>query len=337
MKTKETEILEKALDKFRELTHLNVNLLTTEERAVDNRIDAIIDIEGRTYDVEIKPTLNTALANLLINRYKELDKQLIFITRYVNPQMADVLKKNNIQFIDIVGNAYIDQKHLHIYIIGQKIKNDIVDQKQNRIFKPTGLKVVFTLLINPGLENKTYRNIAAKADVALGTVNWIMHDLKMRNYLIDISNTGRILINKKELLDRWVTTYPDNLRKHMLFGKYRAPNEDWWENIDFNKKEAFLGGEFAAAQLTKYLKPQDHIIYVEGVYFKHFIQQHRLILDPNGKIEILKKFWKKEIQWDYNHMVPPILVYADLLNTGDPRNRETAKIIYDEEILRYIR
>ena len=336
MRIKETEILEWALEKFKELTHLNVNLLTTEERAVDGRIDAIIDIEGKTYNVEIKIALNTTLVNLLINQYEEMENRLILITKYVNPNMADLLKKNNIQFIDTAGNAFINQKQLHIYIIGQKILNELADKKQNKIFRPTGLKVVFTLLINPGLEKTTYREIAKKADVALGTVNWVMRDLKMRNYLIDIGDTGRKLIHKKELLDRWVTTYPDNFRKQMLLGKYRAPSKDWWEHIDFDGKGVFMGGELAAAQLTKYLKPQDHIIYIEGKYLNEFIQRHRLRPDPNGNIEILKKFWKKELKWDYDHMVPPILIYADLLNTGDPRNRETAKIIYDKEIHRYI-
>ncbi len=337
IKTSETEILEKAIDKFRELTHQKINLLKAEPRVVDGRLDAIIDIEDKTFEVEIKLTLNTALVNLLINQYRDHDNRLILVTQYVNPNMANVLKENNIQFMDVAGNAYINQEQLHIYIIGQKIKNDLVDKKQNKIFKPTGLKVVFTLLINPGLEKKTYRDIAAAADVALGTVNWIMHDLRMRNYLIDIGGTGRKLIHKKELLDKWVTTYPDNLRKQMLFGKYRTQNTDWWEKIDFNRKEAFLGGELAAAQLTGYLKPQDHIVYIEGRYRNELIQKHRLIPDPNGRIEILKKFWKMELPWDYDHMVPPILVYADLLNTGDPRNRETAKIVYDQEIHRYIR
>lgn len=36
-------------------------------------------------------------------------------------------------------------------------------------------------------------------------------------------------------------------------------------------------------------------------------------------------------------MVHPILVYADLIATGDPRNIEAAKIIYEAEVVQYIR
>ncbi|MBC3833208.1 hypothetical protein H8K33_16990 [Undibacterium amnicola] len=35
-------------------------------------------------------------------------------------------------------------------------------------------------------------------------------------------------------------------------------------------------------------------------------------------------------------MVPPLLVYADLMATGDARCIETAKMIYDEHVARLL-
>jgi hypothetical protein len=48
--------------------------------------------------------------------------------------------------------------------------------------------------------------------------------------------------------------------------------------------------------------------------------------DEKGNLVIYKKFWKFNIAAD---TVPVILVYADLINTGDPRNIETAKKLYN--------
>ncbi len=39
----------------------------------------------------------------------------------------------------------------------------------------------------------------------------------------------------------------------------------------------------------------------------------------------------------YEDMVNPILIYADLIATGDQRNIETAKVIYDQYLIRYFR
>jgi len=48
-------------------------------------------------------------------------------------------------------------------------------------------------------------------------------------------------------------------------------------------------------------------------------------------------FWNFEIDWPHKNMVPPLLIYADLLATGEARNIETARILYEKEIHRFIR
>ena len=61
------------------------------------------------------------------------------------------------------------------------------------------------------------------------------------------------------------------------------------------------------------------------------VVDHKLRADPQGDIEFIDAFWdfKGEPPAD---TVPPILVYADLLATLDPRNFDTAKIIYEKYI-----
>jgi len=51
--------------------------------------------------------------------------------------------------------------------------------------------------------------------------------------------------------------------------------------------------------------------------------------DPDGKIEILEAFWYFDFGGEHNDLVNPILIYADLLATGDPRNIETTELIYE--------
>jgi hypothetical protein len=48
--------------------------------------------------------------------------------------------------------------------------------------------------------------------------------------------------------------------------------------------------------------------------------------DPKGEIEILQRFWPFETQTEPPHpeLTPPVLVYADLLATGDALCIETA-------------
>jgi hypothetical protein len=56
-----------------------------------------------------------------------------------------------------------------------------------------------------------------------------------------------------------------------------------------------------------------------------------------GDVEILERFWKTEAEKQPEELAPPLLVYADLLATGNQRNLETAKMIYEQNIVRLIR
>jgi hypothetical protein len=64
---------------------------------------------------------------------------------------------------------------------------------------------------------------------------------------------------------------------------------------------------------------------------------NKLRKDPNGDIEILNTFWNVDNEFNRKEIVNPILVYADLMATNDPRNIETAKIIYEQELAKYFR
>ena len=47
-------------------------------------------------------------------------------------------------------------------------------------------------------------------------------------------------------------------------------------------------------------------------------------------MKVYKMFWKHDN--NQQNTVPPLLIYADLMNIGDGRTIETAQKIYDEYI-----
>ena len=49
----------------------------------------------------------------------------------------------------------------------------------------------------------------------------------------------------------------------------------------------------------------------------------------DGEIEILDAFWNFDDNQPMTPTVPPLLAYADLIATLDPRNLEAAKLIHD--------
>ena len=89
--------------------------------------------------------------------------------------------------------------------------------------------------------------------------------------------------------------------------------------------------------LINYLKPQDITIYVNRENYQKIIIENRLHKDIDGNIVFYERFWKMNGNTELKELVHPILIYADLLNTNNQRTLETAKVIYEEYINRYIR
>lgn len=62
------------------------------------------------------------------------------------------------------------------------------------------------------------------------------------------------------------------------------------------------------------------------------MQAHRLRAGQQGNVEILDTFWKLPEGGTPLDLVPPLLVYADLMTTLDPRNLEVAKRLRERHI-----
>jgi len=301
----------------------------------DRRIKMMMQGKALDYYAEIKTTITKPHKLLLLMHKEKFNYPLLLVAKYVNAQMAEQFRLDGIEFIDTAGNAFINQPPIYIFVKGNRPPEDVRKAPLKRAFKPAGLRIIYTFLCNPGFENKTYREIAGATDVALGTVDWIMKELKDLGFLLDMGKRGNKLIQRENLLQRWVTAYPEQLRPKLILGRYRG-EYGWWQQKKLDPLTAQWGGEVAAERLIHYLKPEVITIYTTAQQLNQLLLGNRLRKDPAGDVEILERFWKPVEMWQYEDIVHPILVYADLLATGNQRNIETAKMIYEQHIIQLI-
>lgn len=259
---------------------------------------------------------------------------LLLVTRYANPVMAEELKQDGIEFIDTAGNAFIDRYAVHIFVKGNKLREKPGRTAVKRIFKAAGLKMIYAFLCDPGLVEKTYRDIAAGAGVALGTVDRIMRELKELGFIIDLGKQGFRLVRKEDLLQRWVIAYPEQLRPKLVLERYKG-EPGWWKKKRLEPKLAQWGGEIAAERITQYLKPELITIYTDPKHLNRVLLENKLRKDEVGNVEVLERFWKQNANQP-EETVPPLLIYADLLASGAQRNLEAAKLIYEKYLIRLI-
>lgn len=343
----DTDLIKEAIQAFNDIGDFHLAMLADEGRfQYDNfhtDYDALVHLTGYGVDqklaVECKRVLTRATMGAIVHQLQRFPIKGLLITEYVNPNMADQLQNMDIQFIDTTGNTYLNEPPVFIYIKGNKPHKNLQPRGIRRIFQPTGLKIIFAFLCNPNLVDAPYRDVAKAAKVALGTVGWAMRDLKEMGYLLEMGKRGRRLASKKKLLERWVMAYAEKLRPKLITGKYKATYKNWYKNALLKPYEGYWGGEVAAAKLQTFLKPEIVTIYTEKIN-TNLLLENRLRKDPEGNIEFLKIFWNDEYighNWGINNLAPPILIYADLLATGEARNIEIAETIYEQELTGFIR
>ncbi len=340
----ETEniILEQAVGAFNRETGLRMYINQYENEQTNNehkfRLDALVGIKGYEplqYAAEVKKWAQHVNFGAVIDQIRRLPMIGLLVADYVNPNMAEKLREEGIQFIDTAGNTFINAEPLYIYVKGNRNKQETNNKKgeKRRAFTKTGLKVIYALLCDPTLARAPYREIAEKADVALGTVGWVIRDLKEMRYVIDRGNKNIKLKNYTELLDRWVEMYPGILRPNYTLGEFNKDITTDMKTLDPKKYNAYWGGEVAGNKYTGYLRPEIDTIYVPVKYQAELIRELKLFRggdNRHGIVKLYKPFWKKPENYDgYVHAV---LAYADLIATGDARNLETARMIKDEHI-----
>lgn len=340
-------ILEKAIAAIHLETGLRLNIIANN----GEHIDAIIQMpdngvnKGEKLFVVIKKRATQINLGAVINQIKTFEPNHgLFVTEYINPKMAQRFKEAGIQFIDVAGNAYINQPPFYIYIKGNKPQQDIPQQnlKTGKAFQPAGMKVIFAFLQNNALINAPYREIAVQAQVALGAVGWIIRDLIAQGFILEgFNKKQRQLANLDLLLNKWVEEYPYKLKGKYKIGTFTTDDHDWWKKINIEKFNAMWGGEIAAEKYTNYLNPKHATVYIDKKDMKELMRAVQLRKPeayerPDIQIDLIAPFWNKEVNTietvEQAGLAPPIITYADLIETGDTRNLDTARRLREQYI-----
>ncbi len=333
----EYDILEAAIEAVYREAALRLEVVEPEVRTGNKHTDAIIRMpdQGAELVAEVKKWVNQANPGAVINHIRQLAEpgKGLLVADYINPNLGDKFKKAGIQFIDMAGNAYLDQPPVYIYIKGNKPATGGTEKgKTGKAFQPAGMRMIYAFLKNRNLVNAPYREIAEQAQVALGTVGQVINDLVAQGLLVEgVDKNQRRLDDFARLLDKWVEAYPYKIKEKQRIGTFTTDNPDWWKTIKPKALGALWGGEIAATLYTHYLNPREAAVYIKKEDIAPFLKAGRLRKaqpneNPGIVVDLIEPFWKQDAitETENEGLAHPIIVYADLIATGDPRNLETA-------------
>ena len=263
---------------------------------------------------------------------RELAPHEVLVAPYISEAMGTRLRAQGTCYLDRAGNAWLTEgTHLTAVLVQGRAKPREVRAAGGLLLSQMGLHLLPHLLTEPRLVRESYRTIAARVGLPVATIGRLLVSLRAQHYLI--LETPRRLVELAELRHRWVAAYGETVRPKLVAGQYRwldpTLGRHGWQQVPLPAGTRWGGEPAAHLLLNGYLLPQDFTLYSAATRGE-LMRTMRLVPDPNGVVQVLVTPAGTQPPAPRPDCVFPLLVYADLLLSGDPRNREVAGMLAAE-------
>lgn len=321
----EQEILAQAIQNLNNQVGFG-NLATVQ---ISAEKEAMVTINGVVFTCEIKRNVTNANFNSLLSTMlcnKELaQKPYLLVAQYIYPALSKAFSAHGINVLDRNGNCCIKEGQLFICIHGEK--STPIKEKVGRAFQEAGLRLIFFLLNQKEHVNLPYRTIQQETGLSLGTIKSVIESLIGEKYIL-VTQKGRFLKNRNKLLNSWVTAYNQNLKPKKALGKFTfitKEKKEEWMNMQL-PEGMYWGGECAAHLIDGFLTPGSYEIYTRSP-LNGLLRTGYLLPKEDGEITVYGLFWNDQTYTE----VPLLVVYADLMGSGNSRCLEAAQRILQDE------
>ena len=256
-----------------------------------------------------------------------------------SPAAADLARQAAAGFADGRGNLYLRAPGLLVDVRGRQAPArraardwDAADElraargpRSWNLMSAARAQVVFCLLEWPEMAAAPVRLLAHTAGVSVGSVQSTLTALEEDHHL----TVGRRRLTRRgDLLDQWASAFPAGLARRTELARFVGePSPDAWIA---NGHLVHVSGEYAAEGiagrgLTLYVDELDAAAIMAARWRRPQV--------PDGEpanIIVRRRFWQSPGSWGEAHEgraahAPDLLVYADLLASGEPRQREVAR------------
>lgn len=286
----------------------------SELRSAPRHIDGEMVLEKggvrRSFALEVKlPLTLSALQRAQLDLAGH-DGDVIYITDQISERTAEALRRLNISFADAAGNVFLVSGDWYVDVRGRRRRDIAVGYatatQPANLFSSKRAQVLFVLLTWTELLDATVRTIADAAGVSLGIAQSTTTDLRRRDLWPDHEPA------RSTLIDEWVAAFPYTLARSLTIRAVRA------EQLDRFFGPVLVSGEAAP---SAQLRATSGVVYVDELS-TDLLLMNRWRTDGPPNLVVRRRFWSHPEPTDGE--APPLLVYADLLASDDPRVRSVA-------------
>ena len=267
--------------------------------------------------------------------------KLLLLAPTVRPHQAVILEQAGVDYLDLAGNAHLAGPGLLVHVEGRVAETN----RAVRRGRPNKgwVKTVLTLLAEPALAQRPYRDIAAEADVALGTVAACIRDLIARALFVEGKGV-RDVVDRPQLVALWVQAYVDVLRPKLDERRFQLRAEtkaELWqrlgETLADRRIDWALTGADGAERRTHFFRAEDTEIYAPIAAFDDRELLKRLAAQPaarGGNLLVIEPPAPVALPAAVEALptAPDLLVYAELRYRGTGQALEAAEMLLPQVV-----
>lgn len=254
--------------------------------------------------------------------------ELLILARRISQPMRETLQGLGINYLEGNGNGLVEGSSF-LYRVDGRENLPPLRTGANRAFTEAGLKVLLWIITDTALLQRPQRQLAAKAGVALGNIPMVLDGLRATGFLLEANKKTFTLHRREELIHQWVTGYQTVLRPRLAARRFYLPSP--WQTFLLVPGTSVWGGEPAADLLVRNLNPEKLLLF-SSESSRDLILRNRMRNDEKGNLEVLTPFWPLS---EEDRTAPPLVVYADLVISGDGRNLAVARQIWDTYLIKH--
>ena len=327
-----------ALDALRHVPFVRDLGYAPEPDGQDSRYDGKIDIQTSSGHfhllVEAKRSfLTRAAINQLLAWVKEVGTgkphQIILLARHIPRPVAERLIEAQVNFADDVGNIHLRLGDRYNWtVVGKPALGPV---SERRAISAGQLQLLFQLVTHPESANWPVRRLELAAGISKSKAAQALQQLVAEGLLMRKGKEYQ-LGPKNSLSERLTSGYGQVLRPKLLIGRFRFAEKTAEQflarlrnSMPSGVRYSLTGGP-AVDLLQHFYRGPEVPMFIESPS-RGIAQELRLLPDSDGPVTLLRAFgevvfWQER---DRHMLAPPWLIYAELLNSNDPRAHEAAR------------
>lgn len=294
---------------------------------------------GRRHPVLLYPArgaLGIAVVNRISAAARGVGAPVVIVAAAVGRLLRTALIARGLGYLDLAGNCHLELDGGNVTVHVEGLRRAVRPAGAGSL-RAAGYQVLFALLADERLLERTVRNIADAANTSRHAAHSLIERLRDEGVLQRAGRSRHVFGpgGREKCIDRFTTGWSDALRGRLLAGRFQL-RERQPDTMVAAVERAFhaarvpfgFGGAHGSSHWLRHLQSDETVVHTTA-FGPDLVRDLGAVPDRQGPLFVFRTMTTLDLASDAVDTAHPLLIHAELARSADPRARETAALLLD--------